>query len=67
MEGCMSVKRHPRKQVPLAHVAVLAGEAFGHHSGTDAALARNSHSGQARSGLALVLIVCAMVTAYLAI
>jgi hypothetical protein len=64
----MSVKRHPaRKQVPLAHVAALAGEAFGHHSASDAALARSSYSGQARSGLALVLIVCAMVAAYLAI
>jgi hypothetical protein len=64
----MSVKRHPaHKQVPLAHVAFVAGEAFGHHSASDAAIAEKAYSGQVRSALALVLIVCAMAAAYLAL
>ena len=67
MEGRMSVKRHPaHKQVPLAHVALVAGEAFGHHSPSDGALSEKAYSGRVRSALALVLIVCAMAAAYLA-
>jgi hypothetical protein len=48
-------------------VALLAGEAFGHQSGPDGALAGPASSARARSALALALIVCVMVTAYLAI
>jgi hypothetical protein len=68
MEGRMSVKRRrATRQVPLAHVALLAGEAFGCHSAPEAALPASAYSGQARSALTLVLIVCVMAAAYLAL
>jgi hypothetical protein len=47
-------------------VALLAGEAFGHHS-AEAALSESAYPGQARSALALVLLVCVMAAVYLAI
>ena len=64
----MSVTRRPApSQVPLARVALLAGEAFGHQSAADGALRDSAYSGQARSALAVVLIVCLIAAAYLAI
>ena len=64
----MSVTRRPAtSQVPLARVALLAGEAFGHRSSPDSALTERAYSGGARSALALVLIVCVVVAAYLAV
>jgi hypothetical protein len=66
MEGFMAVSRHPTRQVPLARVALLAGEAFGHQAGSEA-LAGSAYSGQSRSALALVLIVCVTVAVYLAL
>jgi hypothetical protein len=64
----MSVTRHPEgSQVPLARMALLAGEAFGHQSTPDAALVDSVYSGQMRSALVLALIVCAMIAAYLAV
>jgi hypothetical protein len=46
-------------------VALLAGEAFGHHS-AEATLSANTYAGQARSALALVLIACLITAIYLA-
>ena len=64
----MSVMRRPAASpVPLARLALLAGEAFGHQSAQDPSLTYSSYSGQARSALTLALIVCAMIAAYLAV
>ena len=62
----MSVPRHPTPQVPLARVALLAGEVFGHHS-SETALTASFLSAQMRSTLALAVVVCAMIAAYLAV
>jgi hypothetical protein len=68
MEGLMSVTRRPAtSQVPLARVARLAGETFGHQSASDGALTESAYSGQARSALAFVIILCVMAAVYLAI
>jgi hypothetical protein len=61
------VTRRPASpDIPLTRVALLAGEAFGHHS-AEATLSESTYGGQARSALALVLIVCLMTAVYLAI
>jgi len=68
MEYPMSVTRHPEgSQVPLARMALIAGEAFGHQSNPDVALADSVYSGQLKSVLVLGLIVCALIAAYLAV
>jgi hypothetical protein len=48
-------------------VALLAGEAFGHHSAHEAALSESPLAGQARSALAVVVLICVMAAVYLAI
>ena len=68
MEYPMSVTRHPEgSHVPLARMALIAGEAFGHQTTPDTRLAESVSSGQMRSALVLALIVCAMMAAYLAV
>jgi hypothetical protein len=57
-------RRPASSQVPLARVALLAGEAFGHQCTGDGTLADGASSGQTRSALALVLIVCVIAAAY---
>jgi hypothetical protein len=59
-------RRPATPDVPLTRVALLAGEAFGHHS-AEAALSESAYPGQARSALALVVLVCVMAAVYLAI
>ena len=59
-------RRPATPEIPLARVALLAGEAFGHHP-AEAALSESAYAGQARSAFVLVLIVCLMTAVYLAI
>lgn len=64
----MSVSRHSAtRQVPLAHVAHLAGETFGHQQAHDSGLSDNVYSSRAVAALALSAIVCLLAAAYLAI
>ena len=64
----MSETRQPAaSQVPLARLALLAGEAFGHQSAQDVSLTYNPYFGQVRPALALALIVCVMIGVYLAV
>ena len=61
----MSVSRRKGRQVPLTHVAHLAGEAFGYQPAHDGALAARTDTGRVRSALALALVVCLLAAAYL--